>query len=251
MPQMTELGLNALPAVVPLMKGIPTLGRKIRGSMGGPAVVLILPAVSLPLSACLSQVLRGLLITAFLPPMGLSRPARLMLGALILLRLRPRLRPLLRPGPREVPLAAVSADQVPKRAREGVGGEQQRQAKAKSPVVFIDLSQSDDDPPPPPPPPAASRPQGYPSTQPEIPGPPGGAPPSPGYMPTVPGTEFAGAALSPRSDPHDEQDEQPDVNMEQSDRGAPAASFKPEKDPHCSPWAAAVVDSQAVSPWSP
>ena len=84
MPLMTELGLNALPAVVPLMKGIPTLGRKIRGSMGGPAVVLILPAESLPLSACLSQVLRGLLVTVFLPPMGLSRPARLMLGALIL-----------------------------------------------------------------------------------------------------------------------------------------------------------------------
>ena len=81
--------------------------------MGGPAVVLILPAVSLPPSACLNQVLLGLLITVFLPPMGLSRPARLMLGALILLRLRPRLRPLLRPGLREAPLAAVVRTRFP------------------------------------------------------------------------------------------------------------------------------------------
>ena len=100
MPLMTELGRNALPAVGPLMKGTPTLGRKIRGNMGGHAVLLILPAVSLPLSACLSPVLRGLLITVFLPPMGLS-----------LLRLRRR--PLPRLGLREVPLAAVVRTRFP------------------------------------------------------------------------------------------------------------------------------------------
>ena len=102
MPLMTELGRNALPAVGPLMKGTPTLGGKSRGSMGGHAVLLILPAASLPLSACLSPVLRGLLITVFLPPMGLS-----------LLRLRPRPRPLLRLGLREAPLAAVVRTRFP------------------------------------------------------------------------------------------------------------------------------------------
>ena len=142
------------------------------------------------------------------------------------------------------------ADQVPKRARDGTGGEQHRQAKAKSPMVFIDHSQEDDHPPPPPPP-AASRPQGYPSTQQDLPRPPGHAPFSPGYTPTVPGTEYAGAAQSPRSDPHDEQDEQPDANMEQGDHGAAAAGSEPAEDPHCSLWAAEVVDPSLFPPGAP
>ena len=100
MPLMMELGLSALPAVVPPMKGTPTLGGKSRGSMGGHAVLLILPAASLPLSACRRPVLRGPLITVFLPPRGLS-----------LLRLRRR--PLPRLSLREVALAAVVRTRFP------------------------------------------------------------------------------------------------------------------------------------------
>jgi hypothetical protein len=102
MPLMMELGLSALPAVVPPMKGTPTLGGKSRGSMGGHAVLLILPAASLPLSACRRPVLRGPLITVFLPPMGLSP-----------LRLRLRRWPPPRLGLREVPVAAVVRTRFP------------------------------------------------------------------------------------------------------------------------------------------
>ena len=108
-PLMMELGLNAPPAVVPRKRGTLTRGRKMRGSMHGPAVALILLAVSPPPSACLDQVLLGLLITVFLPLLRLSRlgTVHLVLRALLLPLLRPLPRPLRRPDLRGKQLEAV------------------------------------------------------------------------------------------------------------------------------------------------